>query len=140
MYCPECRSEYRYGIMRCATCDVALVETVPPIETAPEAAVRFGSSLVGVLRRTDVKVIVLAVVVGHALAAGIGSVISAIVSTIGLFLRPSAYPGFAWESAVRATVFTLTASVILWSLTAVGTLMILVRVIRSLGAEKNDES
>ncbi|MDR0964941.1 MAG: hypothetical protein LBM75_00255 [Myxococcales bacterium] len=29
MYCPECQSEYREGVVRCAPCDCALVETLP---------------------------------------------------------------------------------------------------------------
>lgn len=32
MYCPECRSEYRAGVVRCVTCDVALIETLPELK------------------------------------------------------------------------------------------------------------
>ena len=48
MFCPVCRDEYRPGFMRCATCDVALVEVLDapaaaapapiPAEAAPEEA------------------------------------------------------------------------------------------------------
>lgn len=31
MYCPSCGGEYREGFFQCADCDVALVETPPPI-------------------------------------------------------------------------------------------------------------
>jgi hypothetical protein len=38
MYCPVCRDEYRPGFTRCATCDVALVESLESGEVAPARA------------------------------------------------------------------------------------------------------
>jgi len=35
MFCPNCRSEYRAGVTRCADCDVDLVDELPP-EPEPE--------------------------------------------------------------------------------------------------------
>ena len=35
MICPNCRSEYRDGYVRCSDCDVDLVEPEPPV-TPPE--------------------------------------------------------------------------------------------------------
>jgi|HubBroStandDraft_6_1064221.scaffolds.fasta_scaffold456456_1 hypothetical protein len=34
MFCPKCRSEYREGFTRCATCDLQLVESVPTLRPA----------------------------------------------------------------------------------------------------------
>lgn len=38
MFCPSCHSEYRPGIARCATCDVALVEEIDPAEAGSTGA------------------------------------------------------------------------------------------------------
>lgn len=32
MYCPQCRAEYRDGYLRCAECNIELVETLPDRE------------------------------------------------------------------------------------------------------------
>ena len=34
MICPNCRSEFREGYVRCSDCDVDLVEPQPPVTTA----------------------------------------------------------------------------------------------------------
>ncbi len=36
MYCPECRSEYREGFVRCADCDRPLVFELPPAGNSVE--------------------------------------------------------------------------------------------------------
>ena len=35
MFCPQCMSEYREGVTRCADCDVPLVRQLPAPEPAP---------------------------------------------------------------------------------------------------------
>ena len=35
MFCPSCRSEFRPGFTRCASCDVALVDSLPTTFAAP---------------------------------------------------------------------------------------------------------
>ena len=35
MYCPQCRAEFRKGYLKCADCDIDLVETLPDIEKQP---------------------------------------------------------------------------------------------------------
>lgn len=49
-YCPSCRAEYREGIVRCAHCEVDLVDELPPEVLlgvdAVEAAVADGTALV----------------------------------------------------------------------------------------------
>ena len=36
MYCPKCRFEYKDGIERCPTCDMELVEQLPPAPAPPQ--------------------------------------------------------------------------------------------------------
>lgn len=37
-FCPNCRMEYRSGILRCSDCDIDLVESLPDESAADEAA------------------------------------------------------------------------------------------------------
>jgi hypothetical protein len=37
MFCPRCRAEFRAGYTRCSTCDVKLVESLPPVHASAEA-------------------------------------------------------------------------------------------------------
>ena len=47
LFCPSCKAEYRVGFTRCADCDIALVEEMPP-DPSPEDL-----ELVSVLETTD---------------------------------------------------------------------------------------
>ena len=35
-WCPKCRAEYREGFIRCSTCDVPLVDTLPEYTAEPQ--------------------------------------------------------------------------------------------------------
>jgi len=52
-YCPQCLSEYRPGFTRCASCDVALVESLPPEMDLSEQSIKealAGKHLVAITR------------------------------------------------------------------------------------------
>lgn len=44
MFCPECQGEYRPGFVRCAACDVALVDRLPKSAAGSHPAQRLGSA------------------------------------------------------------------------------------------------
>lgn len=131
MICPECRSEYREGVDRCATCDVPLVSAADTVPTPAPRNVIDVEDWKAVFRHPQVKVVALAVIAGHAVAAAIGSFIGAIMNSAGLLFRGNlSYGGGDWASAVRFTLFNLSMNLILWALTAGGAVIILARVIR----------
>jgi len=52
MFCPECRTEYRPGFVRCADCDLPLVAKLPPEPPPPpfeEVCTTFNSGDVAVI-------------------------------------------------------------------------------------------
>jgi hypothetical protein len=51
MWCPECRGEWREGIVRCLDCDVELVASEPPARGNPDA------KLVTVFRTAEADVL-----------------------------------------------------------------------------------
>jgi hypothetical protein len=86
--------------------------------------------LLRILREHDLRIIVLAVVLGHAIASGIGALIHAIGNFAGLLIRGhdirESFP-LAW----KATLITGPLTIILWLVVSVITLLLIQKVIAS---------
>ena len=71
MICPECESEYREHIVRCADCDISLVHelgTEPPPQLAPLAETRSTNLLAEVIDRLEKANVPYVIQAGTALA------------------------------------------------------------------------
>ena len=83
-----------------------------------------------ILRQHDLRIVVLAVVLGHAIASGIGALIQVIVNFAGLLVQGldlrHASP-LAW----KATLVTGALTVLLWVVVSVVTLALIQRLIAS---------
>jgi hypothetical protein len=86
--------------------------------------------LLRILREHDLRIIVLAVVLGHAIASGIGALIHVIGNFAGMLIQGreirESFP-LAW----KATLVTGPLNVILWLVVSVVTLFLIQKVIAS---------
>jgi ABC-type Fe3+-siderophore transport system permease subunit len=82
-----------------------------------------------IFRRADVRVIVLAVIVGQALAAAIGQLIMFLTNAVALVTYPGMPANASWSTALTTTAITALMSFVLWALTAGGAVIILARVL-----------
>jgi hypothetical protein len=81
-----------------------------------------------ILREHDLRIVVLAVVLGHAFASGIGALINVITNVTGVLIQSRNFREsvpLAW----RATLVTGPLTVILWLAVSVITLLAIKRVV-----------
>lgn len=83
-----------------------------------------------IFRRVEVRVIVLAVIVGQALASAIAHLIGLIANTVQLVIHPNFPMDIDWSTALKANALSALISVVLWLVTAGAAVVILARVLR----------
>jgi hypothetical protein len=96
--------------------------------------------MLAILRRRDLRVIVLAVVLGEAIAHGARSVIIVLAQAVPLAVVNSGHIQHgAWSEFVQMTLTNAVVSIGLWAAVAIVTLGLLRRILAVIPAGKADE-
>jgi hypothetical protein len=87
-----------------------------------------------ILREHELRLVVLAVVLGYAVASGVGALISLVVNTVAVLVRSvQSGPSFdeLFPYVFRSSLITGPLTIVLWAAVAVATLAILNRAVPS---------
>ncbi len=88
-------------------------------------------SLLAPLRRPNVQITILAVVIGVQVSNVLSNVLHAIAQAIQFVLYPARLPGVDFVRALKSSLFLVVTQTLLSALVAVGTLWLLARLLAS---------